>query len=147
MNKRSRYVFGLAGSLAAVAILLVLLVLNRKDPIQGTWEMISAEGKGQTINTFKDFKVVFSGNKVTFLTPGHEQQNTFRQDPNKQPKQLDITLLTGPDANKTSHAIYKLEEDELVICINFVPGGDRPEEFATSVDTSHILWTLKRTGP
>src|SRR5205823_14159716 len=80
---------------------------------------------------------VFAGMRVTvgkdvMTVEGKEsRQVQLRLAPGKSPKELDWTVLDGPDKGEGRQGVYKLDGDTLTICVA-EPGGDgadRPKEF------------------
>ena len=121
-----------------------------KAALKGKWEPTSSESGGNKDDEsdYKQFRVVFDGDKFTILKSGEtHMKGTFKLDVSQTPKRIDMTIEEGPDADtkgKSLAGIYELKDDELKWC--FVPpdGGDRPTSFASQSGTSQILATLKR---
>jgi uncharacterized protein (TIGR03067 family) len=102
---------------------------------QGTWKQISYERDG--IKEPLDEQgwhptVTFIGDTfvVTLADGSIPIKGTYRLDPTKEPKALDLTDTFGADAGKTFLAIYSLEGDRLTFCAAD-EGQERPTEFAT----------------
>jgi uncharacterized protein (TIGR03067 family) len=96
----------------------------------------------------KSTKWVVTADKITFAMPGQEDQNaSYKLDPTKKPKEIDLTPLDGPanEKGKTGRAIYSLDGDVLKICM---PGslatGERPTELATKEGGKTSLFIFKR---
>jgi RNA polymerase sigma factor (sigma-70 family) len=135
-----------------------------KDAIQGTWQVTAVEMGGQDVSGTDEFKDlahaqwVIAADKMTFKTPGRDDQSaTYKIDPSKKPKELDVTPLQGPanEKGQLMPAIYGLEDDVLKICVappplNLVAGGPpqpplaRPTELATKEGGKTVLITLRR---
>lgn len=64
--------------------------------------------------------------------------------PGKSPKEIDITPLDGPDKDKTFPGIYKLDGDQLTICLPLAGGesAERPKKF--EADKTNGLTVLER---
>ena len=60
-------------------------------------------------------------------------------DPNKNPKELDVTFEEGPQKGKTMFAIYSLDGGELNIC----GGSKRPTEFSSKPKSDTVLLTFR----
>jgi uncharacterized protein (TIGR03067 family) len=89
--------------------------------------------------TFKGQKLLYRHSK----DQGKEEEGTFKVDPKKSPKQLDVTTK-----NKTLHGIYDVKGDELKLC--FENGGNpenRPKKFATNKEEELVLIVFKRQKP
>ncbi len=89
-----------------------------------------ADGKYQALN---DGKVVFSG--------------TFKVDPAKKPKTIDVTESPkGDDKAKIFLGIYEIDGDTLKVCFA-PPGKERPTEFSSKTGSGHLLSARKRQKP
>jgi uncharacterized protein (TIGR03067 family) len=104
----------------------------------GTWSVVSAQkdGKDAPENEIKDIRFTFSGDKITFMHGDKTKEGTFKIDPSKKPKQIDVAI-----DGKDHPGIYKIKADRLEICVG---EQDRPTEFksADGARTMHIV--LKR---
>lgn len=90
--------------------------------LQGTWKA-----------TFEDKKLVLTlkDNTFTFTMGDEKYLGTFKIDPSKKPKHINMTVKKGDKfVDKTSLGIYELKGDTLKWAAN-EPGKDvRPDEFA-----------------
>jgi uncharacterized protein (TIGR03067 family) len=120
-----------------------------QEALQGTWRPVSSEqgGKDQT-DEAKDHTLTFE--KDTFTVKKGDEvrvKGTFKLDPSKKPKAIDMTVTQGPrddDKGKELHGIYELDKDTLKWCTS-EPGGEaRPKGFATKEGTKDLLVTLKK---
>ena len=101
-----------------------------QDLIQGTWEMLTVEAKGQLALNLTDNKDkprwVFAGDKVNIISGFGDNQSTFNLNTKASPKQID---LFGPHGNNKI-GIYEINGEELKICQVSVDNGvTRPTEF------------------
>jgi RNA polymerase sigma-70 factor (ECF subfamily) len=78
--------------------------------------------------------------------PGRERKKTFKMDPSKAPKELDITSLDGQEKGMTAACIYRLDGHRLMICIPYFVKDPsvRPKEFKSGADDGLMLLTLER---
>jgi RNA polymerase sigma-70 factor (ECF subfamily) len=113
-----------------------------KEKIQGTWVIESAKmgGKDLPEEETKGMKMVFAGDKVTVTLKGEDKEGTFKLDPSKKPKEIDVEIKGAPNAGE---GIYQLEGDKLTLCIDDA-GKQRPTEFKSEEGTRHGLIVLKR---
>jgi RNA polymerase sigma factor (sigma-70 family) len=113
--------------------------------IQGTWAVVSAEqdGKEAPAEAIKDFAVLITADKIAFSPNGENRQASYKLDPKKDPKVIEMTPLDGPAKGKTLHGLYALEGDRLKLCLQNGPGKE-PTEFATKADSGLRLLVLKR---
>ena len=111
----------------------------------GTWSIVSAQkgGKDAPENEIKELRLVFHGDKFTAKFGEKSKDGSFKIDPGKKPKQIDITLM-----DKTAEGIYRFKGDNLELCINEPDGGEaRPTEFKSAEGSRTILFLLKREKP
>jgi RNA polymerase sigma factor (sigma-70 family) len=115
-----------------------------RDTLQGTWIPVSVEEGGKKVPQEKvkerNFEMVFAGDKMTLPIKGESKDATYKLDPSKKPKQIDILL--GKD--EAARGIYLLKTDTLTLCVETQAGGDRPTKFATTAGTTHFMIVLKR---
>ena len=123
------------------------LQANDKEKIQGTWALVALESGGQQIpvEVIKDFKIVFKGNNISFILPGlnADQGGTFKLDPTKSPKWMDVTHAQGDQKGQTAPGIYTLNGNELKLCAGG-PTDKRPTEFVSKAGSMVGVMVLKR---
>jgi uncharacterized protein (TIGR03067 family) len=118
--------------------------------LQGTWQVtkwVDDSGEAAGADEIKDFTFVFKDQTVEMRNGKDSRRPAlkFTLNPEKKPKWIDIEM-GGPVG--TSEGVYKLEGDELTICV--VSGGKngkpapRPTEFAAKKGEHHALFVLKR---
>jgi uncharacterized protein (TIGR03067 family) len=110
-------------------------IMNDLKEIQGAWKQIAYERAGVKEPLDEqgwEPQATFSGNTfvVTLADGSIPIKGTFKLDPNRQPKAIDLTDTFGADAGKTFLAIYSLNGDRLVFCAADA-GQERPTEFRT----------------
>jgi uncharacterized protein (TIGR03067 family) len=121
-----------------------------REALQGTWKIVSSEEDGKTQEEAKESMVDFQKDTFT-IKRGDElvAKGTFKLDPSKKPKTIDIRITEGPregDKGLEYHGIYEVDKDTMRWCMN-TEGKDRPKEFTTKEGTNHSLLTLKRVKP
>jgi uncharacterized protein (TIGR03067 family) len=96
-----------------------------KELIQGTWIPVSGEQNGEKLaeEKYKEGKIVFTDDKVALqiLEMGQAREGTFTIDPDKKPKEINLTF-----GNATRMGIYKLEGAKLTLVMS---ERGRPTEF------------------
>jgi uncharacterized protein (TIGR03067 family) len=110
-------------------------VAEEMEKFQGTWRQIAHERDGvadQPEERGWEPRVTFSGDTfVVRLADGSTLiKGTFKVDPTREPKALDLTDPFGADPGKTCLAIDALEGDRLIFCAADA-GQERPTEFRT----------------
>ena len=83
-------------------------------------------------------RLVFAGTKLTVQDGKKSMDGSFKIDPAKKPRQIDLNL-----EGKTIEGIYAFRDGKLKICIN-EPGQPRPTEFKSPEGSKTVLILLKR---
>jgi uncharacterized protein (TIGR03067 family) len=109
------------------------------DRFQGSWTIASLTKDGMEVpeDFLKDIKVVITGEKMSINIMGKDIKATFKLDPTKKPKQIDLKI---DDQKETGIGIYVIDGDTIKICAS--EGKDRPKEFKS--DGANTLITLKK---
>jgi uncharacterized protein (TIGR03067 family) len=110
-----------------------------KKVLQGTWTGSKGDKKAQ---------LTFDANKFTLELGGKSASGTFKIDPAKKPKQIDMTVTKGSDDDtkkfegKTSKGIYELDGDKLKWLASEPGAEDRPEAFPKEGDKTKGLYLI-----
>ncbi len=113
------------------------------EVFQGTWSIASLETMG-VVTDDEDIKaatVSFAAGSVTVRFGGKDMALSYKLDPSKKPKQIDI-IEPGNGKDQVHQGIYKVEGDTITICIAHA-NGTRPTEFTTNGSIDKLL-VLKR---
>jgi len=112
---------------------------------QGVWvvESVLAEGKEIPGDIIKTFKMTFKDDNYTVAIGQEKTEGTFRVDPTKEPKTIDIMPDNGPDRGRIQPGIYVFDGDKLRICAA-QPGKERPQNFETKDKTGYSVMILKK---
>jgi len=89
--------------------------------------------------------MLIDGDRFRMDSPEVIYEGIFTIDVEADPHRIDIECVEGPEAGNWSYGIYRLEGDDLTICLG-VTGARRPERFATSPGSGHALERLHRTS-
>ena len=93
---------------------------------QGTWVVIYGEKAGEEQEQVGDYQLKFDGEKFSFADHGQvEDKGTFKLDPSKNPKEIDIRLRDRNDDEKTVLGIYTWDGENLKLCLGEPGGGTR----------------------
>lgn len=119
--------------------------------LEGHWKGVELETEGrklpaEAIESLKEGGWTFKGSEVTFEDANAPGKSSFKLDPGKNPKEIDLTGLDGPQKGKTILGIYKLEGKRLTICVRGVGTEEkgRPTEFVTKAGSGLGLIVLER---
>jgi uncharacterized protein (TIGR03067 family) len=113
---------------------------------EGTWRWVLIETEKMKISEddLKDTRVQLMGDKFTVTENANSTfGGTFKVDPSKKPKTIDVTFGDGPEKGKIALGIYELEEDTYKV-ITDPAGKSRPTDFAVKPGSGHVLQVLKR---
>jgi uncharacterized protein (TIGR03067 family) len=107
-----------------------------KTELEGTWDLVAIEADGKELKLPKDGRMITTGNKFV-LKAGDKTiiAGTFKLDPKKKPKAIDVTYTEGPDKGKSFKGIYEVDGDTVRFCRPLEPDGERPTEFKTKPGT------------
>jgi uncharacterized protein (TIGR03067 family) len=114
-----------------------------KEKIQGTWVIVEGERGGSPIPpaVAKEIKYVFAGDRVTIQNRDRKTQATFKLNPDKKPKEIDINM----DGN-VGKGIYELKDDTLKLAHGGI-GDFRPRDFPKKYGSGLTVMLLKRAQP
>jgi uncharacterized protein (TIGR03067 family) len=120
-----------------------------KNKLQGTWKLVAVEFNGQclTMNDIKDSRLTVKGDDYVFTLNKTKWELTFKIDPSKYPKEIDLMDVTGADKGKTFRGIYVVEGDTYKICRYIQPERERPTQFGTRPDSGLVMVTWQREKP
>jgi RNA polymerase sigma factor (sigma-70 family) len=118
---------GLLGAAGLVAVVLLLLLLGRQaptdpKPLQGTWRVTRVWFRGLEVPPW-NLELVIAGDRFTQRGGPLPQPivATFRVDPSKDPKEIDLFHANGT----TAPGLYRLNGDKLQLALN-TEGPERP---------------------
>jgi uncharacterized protein (TIGR03067 family) len=119
-------------------------VKQEQKKMEGTWKAVAIEHLGQSWQG-GGFTMTFSGNKYNqaAATGALMEDGTYKVDPSKKLKALDLIILSGKDKGKNQYCLYELTGDTLKLCLA-QPGKDRPAEFSTKNGTGFEIFVMKR---
>lgn len=126
---------------------------DRKSRLQGVWTLTRGETNGKDLGEvlrkrgLDGLKIKFSGDLMTmtgFGAPDHKYRFTLKPD-HPQTIRL-VTVETQGKAPKGSvlHGIYKIEKEELKLCLPADPSVERPKKFAAPSGSRLSMLVLKR---
>jgi uncharacterized protein (TIGR03067 family) len=119
------------------------------EKLQGTWVMVGLEVNGEAVpeKKIKGTTLVIKGDKYTVKVKDTKHETTFKIDPSKEPKAIDMYFPDGPNLPKLSEGVYELDGDTLKVCRNQTPGEARPTQVGSWPDTNLFVVTWQRKKP
>jgi uncharacterized protein (TIGR03067 family) len=123
-------------------------VQKELEKFRGTWKFVSIENEGQAVPKaqYEGARLTLKGDQFTFRQGADSTHGTFKVDPAKQPKTIDVTFTDGPDKGKTIVGVYELKGDTYKVCLQ-LKGKERPKEFRSQAESGHVLQVLQRVRP
>ena len=88
------------------------------NEFQGTWLIVSIEYNGKKIEGIgdRDLRVVITAGKIAWMQRGRTvSEASYKVDSTKNPKQIETTMILGPQKGKVSTVTYRLEGDTLTL--------------------------------
>src|SRR5215207_2546579 len=113
---------------------------------EGAWKFVSWEQNANELpQEFLDAaKWTVKDGKYTFSAGEQTEEGTIKVDAEKKPATLDFEITAGMDKGKTQVGIYKIEKEQITICLARPGEKDRPTEFSGAGDKGHILIVMKK---
>lgn len=119
------------------------------EKIKGTW-VVTEIMKGEFAEKLLGGKFTFGDGKGSMSGPkgSRTEKFSFKLDPSKTPRELDIIPEPRDEKDATLKAIYLIEGDRLKICFAPDPGSDRKRPTTFKDDgKDQVLIGLKREKP
>ncbi len=115
---------------------------------QGTWRAVKFEHDGKLTppEKLKPIKLTVEGAKYHFQNGDFSEHGTYAFHPDEDPPALDIVVGEGADKGKVYLVIYRVEGDELTICLE-QENKHRPKEFTGKEGSGCVLETWQREKP
>lgn len=136
-------------SLAILASTAVVLAgsANAQDKVDldGTWlgVKIIHDGRSLPKEKIEGGKLIIKGDRMTLVQKGGpEIEHTIKIDTSKKPYTIDIVKVDDP--NSKILGIFRLEKDQLILCIALPSNKQRPQQFTAPAGSSRGLLILRR---
>jgi uncharacterized protein (TIGR03067 family) len=118
-------------ALALSAATLPLRAADDKEVLTGTWSVVKADEDGKMPDDLRKAKFVFKDADKLIIKLGDgtkPREVTYKLDPSKKPKQIDITY-TQDGVAETVTGIYERDGGKLKLCVAESEVKERPTEF------------------
>ena len=155
----------IAGLCMAVAVLALAAGCGKKSStsadsggggtssLEGTYLLVGMEAGGKQFATEEELAKEPEGERIFKVTAdkmiatknGKEDPVTYKLDPSKTPKEIDLAGKKFDGKDEKMYGIYKLEGDKLTICmVESDKPADRPKEFKTADKGKSVMMTFKK---
>jgi uncharacterized protein (TIGR03067 family) len=143
-----------AGLLIGTVVVLLAADLPKEngpardiDKLQGTWMIRVVETSGKVVEGDRSSnapgELMLNGNHYTLKLGELTNTGTFRLDPERSPKTVDVIPSDGPNKGRTFPGIYRIEGEIMKSCFN-VGDGKRPTRFTTKDQPGWIVVEQRR---
>lgn len=124
-------------------------VAEETRKLQGRWSVVESVDSGFKTpdEELKRRRIVIEGDRITLHIGNDKHEASFKIDPSKRMKEIDLTATTGIEKGEVVLGIYALEGDQLKLCIDSNPDSRRPSEFKSNKGSELVLYVLKRHRP
>ena len=110
-------------------------------------EALGKKATSEDLKKLKGVMVIEGENRAGWTEEygekGEVHEAAIKLDPSAKPKAVDRTIRKGPGKGETTQGIYKLEGDQLTICLAWGK-KERPKEFAAKKDGHAMVVVYKR---
>jgi len=115
--------------------------------LQGSWQVTAQEhgGKRSPAKELASLTLEVARSRFTTRDGGDvkEDAEVVHLDARATPAAVDLKITAGPDRDKVIKGIWKLDGEELTVCIA-EPGRERPKEFKGAEGMGQTLLAFKR---
>ena len=115
--------------------------------LEGEWqfESLEVDGAAMPVSILAQSRLLIDGDRFRTESPEGTYEGIFTLDVEADPAHIDIEFVEGPEAGNWSYGIFRLDGDELLLCLGLV-GSARPDRFATTRGSGHGLERLRRAS-
>jgi uncharacterized protein (TIGR03067 family) len=147
MRLRMVVLFALAIAVSPASVAAPRLKEPADAKLPGTWRMVQADFDGVDITKGNLNHWVVTGDSITIVVQGSNRGVwTYRLDKTKKPWEIDLTTTAGGKP-VTYPCIYKIEDDQLTLCLQNFPHRGRPTQFEAPPDSSVVKYVYARAKP
>jgi uncharacterized protein (TIGR03067 family) len=90
-------------------------------------------------------RILIDGDRFRTESPEATYEGIFNINVEAQPHEIDIEFVAGPEAGNSNFGIFRLDGDELEMCLD-MNGKPRPHEFRTSLGSGRACEKLARSS-
>ncbi|MEK6644937.1 MAG: TIGR03067 domain-containing protein [Planctomycetota bacterium] len=113
--------------------------------LEGNWSFVSLEVDGEVAPAVAMTwsRILIDGDRFRTESPGANYEGVFNINVEAEPHEIDIEFVEGPEAGNWNYGIFRLNGDQLEICLD-MNGKPRPTEFRTAAGTGRAYEVLQR---
>ncbi|MEO8707132.1 MAG: TIGR03067 domain-containing protein, partial [Kofleriaceae bacterium] len=112
--------------------------------LEGEWQFASLEVEGAAMPV-GGAKILIDGDRFRTESGETVYDGVFVIDVEATPHRIDIDFVEGPEAGNRCEGIYRLDGDDLVICLGLT-GSTRPATFTAPRGSGHAFERLRRAS-
>jgi len=115
--------------------------------LEGEWSFASLEvdGTAMSVAAMGAAKLLIDGDRFRMESPEATYEGVFNIDVEMEPHHIDIEFIKGPEAGNWNYGIFRLQNDQLEICLD-MNGKPAPAEFRTTRGSGTAYEVLKRSS-
>lgn len=115
--------------------------------LEGTWavEALEVDGAQLPPEALSTSQLLLDGDRFRFESPESNYEGVFTIDVEAEPHTIDIDFVEGPEAGRTNHGIFRVDGDELLLCLD-VNGRPAPRLFSAPMGSGHACERLRRSN-
>ena len=114
-----------------------------KDPLVGTWSIVSLIHDGALVAEAKGDTLTFKEGKITIKKSTGEHVGPYQINISRKPANIDLLFGEDPKKGMTMKGLFSVEKDEFKLCLG-APGKDRPTAFESKTGDGAMMVVLKR---
>jgi uncharacterized protein (TIGR03067 family) len=115
------------------------------SPIEGTWNLVEWIQGGATMAIAEGtaMQLLPGGKRLWRDGPGEYEERSYKLTLKTSPPAIDLMRPSGGQEPLIHLCIYKIEGEELVVCVG-ASGGERPTTFDAAIGSGRMLMKYKR---
>jgi uncharacterized protein (TIGR03067 family) len=115
--------------------------------LEGEWrfDALEVDGRAMPAAMLSASRLLIDGDRFRMESPDGTFEGIFTLNVEADPPEIDIEFVEGPEAGNWSYGIFRLEDDDLRLCLGLA-GAERPSRFATTPGSGHALERLRRSS-
>jgi len=115
--------------------------------LEGTWSFAHLEIDGQAMPgaAFQASRLLIDGDRFRTESPEATYEGAFTINVEAEPHEIDIDFVAGPEAGNRNMGVFRLNDDQLEICLD-MNGKTRPPKFRSTGGAGRAYERLTRAS-